>query len=89
MGLHGIHSNDFSSVYNKLGCFKRKRPEDYEEEEDEAPSKAENPPLLAPAPTNGTVSQSETDQPSEGKTLLGDGEANGATPLPEKELELD
>ncbi|XP_010782102.1 integrin alpha-M [Notothenia coriiceps] len=62
----------------KLGCFKRKTLEYYQEQEEEALQAA---PL---APTNETVSQSETDDKSdqlaEENMLLDDGEASGSSP---------
>ncbi|KAL3067537.1 hypothetical protein OYC64_017292 [Pagothenia borchgrevinki] len=62
----------------KLGCFKRKTLEYYQDQEEEA---LQAPPL---APTNKTVSQSETDDESdqlaEEKMFLDDGEASGSSP---------
>ncbi|XP_037617269.1 integrin alpha-D isoform X1 [Sebastes umbrosus] len=77
----------------KLGCFKRKTLEYYQEQEEEAALQAGTPTESTPAPSNGKVSQSETDgksdQPSEDKTLLDDGEANGSTPPADTEEGLD
>ncbi|KAI4832766.1 hypothetical protein KUCAC02_015715 [Chaenocephalus aceratus] len=62
----------------KLGCFKGKTLEYYQEQEEEALQAA---PL---GPTNGTVSQSETDNKSdllaEEHMHLDDGEASGSSP---------
>ncbi|XP_071359889.1 integrin alpha-M [Trachinotus anak] len=64
----------------KLGCFKRRYTRDMMEEEEEATFQTES----TPAPTNGQLSQSETedksDQLSEEKQLLDDCEANGSKP---------
>ncbi|XP_070775265.1 integrin alpha-L [Enoplosus armatus] len=65
----------------KLGCFKRKTLEYYQEQEEEAALQAGTPTESTPVPTNGKVSQSQTD-PEEEKTLLDDGEANSSTPSP-------
>ncbi len=81
--------NDFSCVCRKLGCFKTKTLEYYQEQEQQAALDAGTPIELSEAPTNGIVSQSETDsksdQPSEEKTLLDD----GSTPLTDTEEGLD
>ncbi|GLD61092.1 integrin alpha-L-like protein [Lates japonicus] len=65
----------------KMGCFKRKR--FYTEEEEENALQAY--PESTPAPTNGLINQPETedksDQLSEDKMLLDDGEAGDSTPL--------
>uniref|UniRef100_UPI0037E83128 integrin alpha-L n=1 Tax=Semicossyphus pulcher TaxID=241346 RepID=UPI0037E83128 len=62
----------------KLGCFRRKTPEDFEAEK--AALQAGTPTDSSPVPTKGTVSQSQadakSDQPREEKKLLDDGEAN-------------
>lgn len=88
MGLHGIRSNDFSCVCRKLGCFKRKTLEYYQEQEEEAALQDGTPSELTNAPTNGIVNVSETDgksdQTLEEKTLLDD----GSTPLADTEEEL-
>ena len=67
-----------SYVCHKLGCFKRKTLEYYQDQEEEARQAA---PL---APTNETVSQSETDDKSdqlaEEKMFLDDGEVSGSSP---------
>lgn len=67
-----------SYLCHKLGCFKRKTLEYYQEQEEEALQAA---PL---APTNGTVSQSETDNKTdllaEENMHLDDGEASGSSP---------
>ncbi|XP_028451723.1 integrin alpha-M isoform X2 [Perca flavescens] len=59
----------------KLGCFKRKTPND--EPEEGTPLQAGNPDNSTTGTTNGIVSQSETDctsdQPPEDKKFLGDG----------------
>ncbi|AWP06281.1 putative integrin alpha-L-like [Scophthalmus maximus] len=66
----------------KLGCFKRKHY--YQEEENTEPTSA---------PTNGINSQSETegksDQPSEEKSLLDDGETNGSDPAADTKIGLE
>lgn len=84
-------SNEFSSVCHKLGCFKRKKL--YEEQEEEAAIQVGTPTELTPAPTKGIVSQSETDskseQSSEDKLLLDDGEANGTSLPTDTEEGLD
>lgn len=73
MGHHGIWSNAFSCVCRKLGCFKRKTVEYYQEQEEEAALQAGTP---TDAPANGIFNQSETDdkfdQLSVEKSLLDD-----------------
>ncbi|XP_051241527.1 integrin alpha-D isoform X2 [Dicentrarchus labrax] len=62
----------------KLGCFKRKM---YSQElEEEAVIQAGTPTGITPAPTNGTVNQSEAaSKPAEEQHLLGKGEENAPT----------
>lgn len=66
----------------KLGCFKRKTLEYYQEMEDEATRQADTPTKSTTASTQGADSHSETDNkpdpPPEEKTLLDDGETNGS-----------
>nr|ASU50959.1 integrin alpha-L [Epinephelus coioides] len=66
----------------KLGCFKRKTLEYYQEMEEEATHQAGTPTKSTTAPTQGADSHSETDNkpdpPPEEKTLLDDGETNGS-----------
>ncbi|XP_070684031.1 integrin alpha-X [Pempheris klunzingeri] len=69
----------------KLGCFKRKTREYYEEQEEEA-LQAGSPTESTPAPTNGIKNP---DQPSEEKKLLSDGEATGSAPPRDTEEALD
>lgn len=64
-----------------MGCFKRKRFYTEEEEENALQVYSES----TPAPTNGLINQPETedksDQLSEDKMLLDDGEAGNSTLL--------
>ncbi|KAM6941946.1 integrin alpha-L [Lycodopsis pacificus] len=76
----------------KLGCFKRKTLEYYQEQDDDtAALQAGTPTQSTSAPTN--VSQWETngkcDEPSEEDALLDDGEANDSTPPADTEEGLD
>lgn len=68
-----------------MGCFKRRKLPDDEDRDDVQES--------IPAPTKDTVSQSNTDsksdQASEKNKLLDNNEANGSTPLPDPEEEMD
>uniref|UniRef100_A0A3B4X2Q3 Integrin alpha-M-like n=1 Tax=Seriola lalandi dorsalis TaxID=1841481 RepID=A0A3B4X2Q3_SERLL len=71
----GIWSNNFSCISHKLGCFKRKRfPMCLEDEDQDL--MVQTPTEPTPAPTNGLISQSETegksDPPSEAKLLPDD-----------------
>ncbi|XP_035515426.1 integrin alpha-M [Morone saxatilis] len=67
----------------KLGCFKRKTLEYYQEQEEEAATQADTPTEITPTPTNGTVNQSEAaskpDQPAEETKLLEEDEENAPT----------
>ncbi|XP_034388003.1 integrin alpha-M isoform X2 [Cyclopterus lumpus] len=76
----------------KLGCFKRRTMEYYQEQEDGAalqPGSATQP---TSAPTSGLVSQSETngqhDKPTEEISLLDDGEAKSNSTTADTEEEL-
>lgn len=66
-------------VMFKLGCFKRKTLEYYQEHEDDGAA-----PQTTPAPAAGPLGQSEANgkhvAPREEVTLLGGGEANGGAP---------
>ncbi|XP_040002025.1 integrin alpha-D [Xiphias gladius] len=72
-----------TAIMFKLGCFKRKTY--YQEQEEEVALQADTPTESTPAPDKGLIIQSETegksDQPSEEKVLLDDGDTNGSTPL--------
>ena len=59
MGLPGLSWNNFSSFFcHKLGCFKRKTLEYYQEQEERASFQAGADTDLTPDLTEGTASQS-------------------------------
>ncbi|XP_031723040.1 integrin alpha-L isoform X1 [Anarrhichthys ocellatus] len=76
----------------KLGCFKRKTLEYYQEQDYDAALQVDTPTQSTSAPTKEIVSQSETNgkcEPSEEDALLDDGEANDSTPPADTEEGLD
>ncbi|XP_073333208.1 integrin alpha-L-like [Pagrus major] len=74
----------------KLGCFKRKTLEYYQEQEERASLQACADMACAPALTEGIASQSQTNGKSdEEETRLDDGEADGATRPADTKEQLD
>lgn len=61
MGLLGFSRNNCSSFFcHKLGCFKRKTPEEFQERDERASVQAASSMDLTPAIKGGTASQSQT-----------------------------
>lgn len=68
-------------ICHKLGCFKRRKLPDDDEEADALEADDPFPFLPSPAPAEETASQSKTDgksEPSEENKLLENNEANGS-----------
>lgn len=91
MGLLGFSRNNCSSFFcHKLGCFKRKTPEEFQERDERASVQAASSMDLTPAIKGGTASQSQTNgKPDEEKELLDDGEAGRATQPGDTKKDLD
>lgn len=97
MGLLGFSRNNCSSFFcHKLGCFKRKTPEEFQERDERASVQAASSMDLTPAikggtaVKEGTASQSQTNgKPDEENELLDDGEADRATQPGDTKKDLD
>lgn len=91
MGLLGFSRNNCSSFFcHKLGCFKRKTPEEFQERDERASVQAASSMDLTPAIKGGTASQSQTNgKPDEENELLDDGEADRATQPGDTKKDLD
>ena len=91
MGLLGFSWINFSSFFcHKLGCFKRKTLEYYQEQEERASLQAGGDTDLTSDFTEGTASHSQANGKSdEEKDLLDLGQADGATQPGDTKEELD
>ncbi|KAM9857426.1 integrin alpha-L [Aulostomus maculatus] len=74
-------------IMKKLGCFKRKTVEYYQKLEGQAALQASAPPETGPAQSNGTGSQSKSDQLAEEKSLLE--KVDDSHPSADTEIALD
>ncbi|KAM4584239.1 integrin alpha-M [Odontesthes bonariensis] len=73
----------------KLGCFKRRKFEYYDEQENQASLQDETSSECSPDPTNGLLAQSETDKPDPTNGLLAQSETDKPDQAPEKNILLN